>query len=252
MISWSEAMDKDSRVVYYEGLASKMKTIIENYYAPFLQSAEVDWLQIGYHRTALGLRNGFIPNELTQEAITYIKQHMLNCFPNNESAPRLSDPAANNPQLITPYFAHYAYPLLIENGEMDFVLNQYKTCWGWMLEQGVTTCTEVFDTRWSHCHRWAGCPTWQLSRYGLGLHPAFDRAENSFDLKLEPGYLKAASGKVPLPNGQVIEISWKVSGKQIDYSINTPVKIEIYLQDQEGRTKKVRIKGSKTIQIPVK
>ncbi len=252
MSTWSETLGKDSRVVYYEGLAGQMKTIIESYYAPFFRDTEVDWVKIGYHRTVLGIRNGFIPKHLIKEAISYIKQHMLNCFPNNENAPRLSDPAANNPQLITPYFAHYAYPLLIENGEMNFVLDQYKTCWGWMLDQGITTCTEVFDTRWSHCHQWAGCPTWQLSRYGLGLHPAFDKAENSFYLKLEPGYLKAASGKVPLPDGQVIEISWKVSGKQIDYSINTPVKIEIYLQDQEGRTKKILIKRSKTIQIPVK
>ncbi|MCP4313083.1 MAG: hypothetical protein GY790_17630 [Bacteroidetes bacterium] len=253
MISWSEALGKASMVVYYKGLAQQMKTIIESYYAPFLQVSEVNWTGIGYHRTVLGMRNGFIPAELMGEAIAYIKQHMLNCFPNNENAPRLSDPAANNPRLITPYFAHYAYPLLIENGEMDFILDQYKTCWGWMLNQGITTCTEVFDTRWSHCHQWAGCPTWQLSRYGLGLHPAFDRTENSFDLKLVPGYLEEASGKVPLPDGNVVRISWKKSGDYIDYTINTPVKIEVSMEDPEkaGKVKNMTIKNTRSIQIPV-
>jgi hypothetical protein len=199
------------------------------------------------------MRNGFIPGELTEEAISYIKHHMLNCFPNNKEAPRLSDPAANNPRLITPYFAHYAYPLLIENGEMDFILDQYKTCWGWMLNQGITTCTEVFDTRWSHCHQWAGCPTWQLSRYGLGLHPAFDRAENSFDLNLVPGYLEEASGKVPLPDGKAIRISWKKSGDHIDYSIHSPVKIEVHMEDPHnpGKVKKITVKDNRSIQIPV-
>ncbi len=253
MITWSQAMGKESRVVYYRDLAHQMKTIIESYYAPYLQASEVNWVGIGYHRTVLGMRNGFIPGELTEEAINYIKQHMLNCFPNNENAPRLSDPAANNPQLITPYFAHYAYPLLIENGEMEFILDQYKTCWGWMLDQGITTCTEVFDTRWSHCHQWAGCPTWQLSRYGLGLHPAFDRAENSFDLNLVTGYLEEASGKVPLPDGQVIHMNWKKSGGQIKYTIDTPVKIEVYMDDPEkaGKVKKMTIKNTRTFHIPV-
>jgi hypothetical protein len=178
---------------------------------------------------------------------------MLNCFPNNKGAPRLSDPAANNPQLITPYFAHYALPLLIERGEMDFVLDQYKTCWGWMLEQGTTTCLEVFDTRWSHAHQWAGCPTWQLSRYGLGLHPAFDRSENSFDLKLVTGYLEEASGKIPLPDGSTILVNWKKSADHIEYSIETPVKIEILMKDPKktGKTKSLVIKKDKTIHIPL-
>lgn len=254
MLTWSEALDKESEAARYKELSGQMKKIIDNYYAPFLDTGDINWAGIGYHRTALGMRNGFIPEEFKGEAIAYIKQHMLSCFPNNDMAPRLSDPAANNPQLITPYFAHYAYPLLIENGEMDFVLDQYKSCWGWMLDQGITTCTEVFDTRWSHCHQWAGCPTWQLSRYGLGLHPAFDRGANSFNLNLEPGYLAEASGRVPLPDGRVIEISWKKSGAQIAYTIDSPVKIEIYMQDpeKEGKTKRVLIKKRKTIQIPLK
>ena len=252
MIKWSQALDLESRVLYYEGLAGQMKKIIEDWYEPFLQGGDVDWIKIGYHRTALGLRNGFIPAGQEDGAIAYIKEHMLNCFPNNAKAPRLSDPGANNPRLITPYFAHYALPLLIERGEMDFVLDQYKTCWGWMLEQGATTCLEVFDTRWSHCHQWAGSPTWQLSRYCLGLHPAFDRAENSFDLKLITGYLEAAEGKVPLPDGKAILVNWKKSGVQIEYTIETPVKIELFLEDPEkaGKTRKMVVKNKKTISLP--
>lgn len=254
MVEWSGAIGKDSRASYYIGLAKEMEQIITRYYTPFLQNEQVDWASIGYHRTVLGMRNGFIPGELKIEAIAYIKQHMLNCFPNNPDAPRLSDPAANNPQLITPYFAHYAFPLLIENGEMDFVLDQIKTCWGWMLEQGTTTCLEVFDPRWSHCHQWAGCPTWQLSRYVLGLHPAFDKGDHTFDLILIAGKLEEASGKVPLPDGQTIDVHWKRSVDHMEYTLDTPVKIEIWMEDpsKTGRRKKVVIKKSKTIHIPIR
>lgn len=253
MVKWSAALGLDRKVDYYKDLASQMKSIIEAWYKPFFQDGDPDWVRIGYHRTTLGLQNGFIPPELEDCAIASMKAHILNCFPNNPAAPRLSDPAANNPQLITPYFAHYALPLLIERGEMDFVLDQYKACWGWMLEQGVTTCLEVFDTRWSHCHQWAGCPTWQLSRYGLGLHPAFDRGENSFDLNLVTGYLEEASGKVPLPDGKTIEVSWKKSADFIEYRIDTPVQIEVLMMDpaKAGKTKRILIQKTKTINIPV-
>jgi alpha-L-rhamnosidase len=57
---------------------------------------------------------------------------------------------------------------------------------------------EVFDTRWSHCHPWAGCPTWQMSRYLLGLHPRLDRGPGQFDFRLEPGSLARASTEASL------------------------------------------------------
>ena len=253
MVEWSRALELDQKVVYYKDLASRMEEIIARWYAPFLNEAVIDWKKIGYHRTVLGMRNGFIPRFHWDGALAYLKGHMRDCFPNNQDAPRLSDPGANNPRLITPYFAHYAFPLLIEHGEMEFVLEQYKTCWGWMLDQGSTTCLEVFDTRWSHCHQWAGCPTWQLSRYVLGLHPAFDRAAHSFELKLIPGTLQQASGKVPLPDGKTITVSWKRSGDHIEYTLETPVRIELTMPDQArpGSTKKLVVRHARTIEIPL-
>ena len=62
-------------------------------------------------------------------------------------------------EAVTPYFAHYAFPLLIENINLDLALDQYRTCWGWALGGGRTTWVEVFDTRWTHCHQWAECPS---------------------------------------------------------------------------------------------
>ena len=252
MVKWSLALDKTERAEYYEGLAGEMKQIIAAYYRPFLQPDRADWKGIGYHRTVLGLRNGFIPENMKKEAIASIRQHILDCFPNHPQAPRLSDPAANNPRLITPYFSHYAFPVLIENGEMDFVLDQIKTCWGWMLDQGSNTCLEVFDIRWSHCHQWAGCPTWQLSRYVLGLHPAFDRAPNSFDLKLIPGSLEQAGGEVPLPGGKQVKVSWERTARDISYTLECPEKITVNLPDPDhpDRKRKTVVRKKRTYTIP--
>jgi hypothetical protein len=122
-------------------------------------------------------------------------------------------------------------PALIARGEMDFVLDQYRKCWGWMLEDDRTTWVEVFDTRWSHCHQWAGCPTWQLTRYALGLTPRFDLGPNCFEWTLNPGSLSHASGRVPIPgktDGATIGVEWRVAPDgTLAFTIDTPAEITV-------------------------
>ncbi len=229
MEKWASLMGKKDKVAAYHKLSEKIANLIPAYFDSNRSDTGFNFEKIGYHRTVLGLTTGFIPKENKAEAIVFIKKHILNCFPNNPNAPRLSDPGANNPQLITPYFAHYTFPILINNGDMDFVLDQYRTCWGWALEDDKTTWVEVFDTRWTHCHQWAGCPTWQLSRYALGLNPRFDLGVNRFDFDLQTGSLKNAEGNIPLPSGNTVHVKWEKRNGKIYYEVSTkePLTINI-------------------------
>ena len=183
--------------------------------------------------------------------LDHIEVHYLNCFPNNPEAVRLASPrqadpglfdetltniAENAPPFITPYFSHYVFPLLIENGRMDFVLDQFRTGWGWMLSEGQTTWMEVFDTRWSHCHQWSGCPTWQLSRYALGLHTRFDLTLGTFELNLIPGSLKKAKGVLPIPQSDdCIAIEWRRSGTAITYLLKSDCDIMLLIDGKPER-----------------
>ncbi|MBS6703053.1 MAG: hypothetical protein KH248_01010 [Alistipes indistinctus] len=245
MTRWSSELRLDDREAYYREKADRFRRILDRYYA----ACGFDWDKVGYHRTVLGLRAGLVPDDRRAEAVAFIKRHILRCFPNDPTAPRLSDPAANNPRLITPYFAHYAFPVLFESGEADFVLDQYRACWGWALGEGRTTWVEVFDTRWTHCHQWAGAPTWQLTRYVLGLHPRFDRRTNSFDLKLLPGSLGQAEGDVPLPSGERIAVRWQAEGDRIRYTVSAPSEaIEIVTE----RGERIRVKPFATRTVCLK
>jgi hypothetical protein len=232
-------------------LAQKLGKIISDYFADNRSDSGFKWESIGYHRTVLGIIAGFIPKEQQKEAVEYLKKHILNCFPNSTDAPRLSDPHANNPQLITPYFAHYAFQTLIENGEIDFVLNQYRKCWGWALEDNRTTWVEVFDTRWTHCHQWAGCPTWQLSRYVLGLTNRFDISANRFDLNLQTGSLIHAEGDIPLPNGKIVHIKWEKKREKIIYEILTSEPIIINIPAIINASKKGLIKVNNKLELSI-
>ncbi|MFY8222966.1 MAG: sulfatase-like hydrolase/transferase [Pirellulales bacterium] len=232
MRRWCEAIGKTDRAAHYRGLGDTLAAVIDRYYAGEFaaEPAGEAWTRIGYHRAALGLRLGFFSGDRERECVAHLKRHMRDCFPNDPSAPRLSDPAANNPRLITPYFAHFVMGELFARGEADFVLDQFRTCWGWSLGDGRTTWLEVFDTRWSHCHQWAGCPTWQLSRWCLGLHPRQDLGERHFVVRLEPGSLASASGRVPIPGGTgAVAVRWSREKGGIRYTVETPEPIMLHL-----------------------
>ncbi len=221
MREWSLILGKNDALEHCGAASVLVEKAVRAWFDETL-AGEAGWQAVGYHAAVLGLSLGFLQGKRRAEAVAYIKQHILSCFPNREEAPRTSDPGFTSRQVITPYFAHYAFPPLIEAGEMDFVLDQYRLCWGYALDQDRTTWIEVFDPRWSHCHQWSGCPTWQLSRYVLGLWNRRDWGTNHFQFKFAPGSLKRAQGAIPLiGEGDVVEVAWHRTATGRTYTLRT-------------------------------
>ncbi len=247
MVRWCAALGETKRGEEYERLAATVAETIGTYFAETLADDGGGWLPVGFHRAALGLRLGFFKGTEERACIGFLKAHILRCFPNDQTAPRLSDPAADNPRLVTPYFAHFVFGPLFERGEADFVLAQYRACWGWALGDDRTTWLEVFDTRWSHCHQWAGCPTWQLSRYVLGLEPRCDRGERCLVLALAPGSLRQAKGRVPIPGtGEAVDVAWQRTPEGLRYRLEAPVEIKLDLGTHApvGSAQVVSVRGT--------
>mmetsp|Transcript_37487 Transcript_37487/g.81237 ORF Transcript_37487/g.81237 Transcript_37487/m.81237 type:complete len:259 (+) Transcript_37487:1-777(+) len=185
-------------------------------------TSAIDWSQLGYHGTALVLAAGILDADATDRAsaVLFIKDHLSTCFPNDPTGPRLANPSCRGSRFYTPYFASLAFPGMVAAGEMDWVLGQYKTCWGWALSQSPTWI-EVFDVRWEMVHSWGGCPTWQLSRYFLGLQPREDVGPRHYTLELHIGAaLDQTEGKVPCRQGDAISVSWKRNGPTIAYTVD--------------------------------
>lgn len=242
MSLWSEWIGKPDRTTLWKERAGQMRgylrcavEAIENRQA---------WADYGYHATALALRCGLVTK--TGDAVDFLKRFLLGCFPNNPAAPRLADVTVEAEQVMTPYFAHFSFPVLAEHGAADFVLDQIRTCWGWMMDQGWTTWPEMFDPRWSHCHYWSSTPTWLLTRCALGLTPAFDRGSGCYDWTFRPGTLKHAKGRIPLPspdgsNPGQIEVSWETrADKSHLYTIQSPIPLRI----QHGKEEELVQKNS--------
>ncbi len=241
MVEWGERLGRTECDSYYAGREVKTRRAVRSWLDTLLHRSNPDWDSVGFHRAVLALSVGILDKNEIPQAISHIKSHIMQCFPNNPSAPRNDYPNKISTQFITPYFSHWALSTLIEHGETEFVLGQYQKCWGYLLEDGRTTLLEVFDPRWSHCHHWSGSPTWQLSRYGLGLRPRYDLGLNTYMLDLHPGCLQHAKGSVPLREGGVLEVSWKRTLDAILYQITSPAPI----------TLRVSSVGSQAIDIPV-
>ena len=195
-----------------------------------LEVARDDWQVFGFHATVLGLLSGLMTLEQSVVAVAFVKQHVASCFPNDLTAPVVYCENIMAQKVFTPYFAHWIFDALIQHGEMQFVQDQIRTFWGWFLEQGVTTWPEAFDLRWSHSHQYSSCPTWQLSRYALGLHPRFDRGMDCYDLNLNAGSLMQASGRLPSPSGS-LDIKWKKQAGSVHWTLKTDRPLQVRLQD---------------------
>lgn len=227
---WSWVIGNQERSIELSGLISRQRNLLRRYFDALLAVGKAGWERVGYHRAVLGLRLRFFKSKQKAECIAFIKRSMLRCFPNDVSAPRLADPGVRETRLITPYFAHFSLAALFENGQSDFALGQIRKCWGWGLQNGWTTVPEVFDSRWSLCHQWSACPTWQLSQYVLGLRPRFDLAEDLYGLSLKPGSLRHAQGRLPMRKaGQYLDISWARHGEKVSFSVKATAPVRILL-----------------------
>lgn len=216
----------------YREAETRLRAAVDAWLQP--RVAEAKWKEIDYYCTTLALRNGLIADDRQADAVGYLKQHMLACFPNDRSAPTLANPDVKDSCFITPYFAYYSFEELARAGEIDFVLEQMRRCWGWGLEQGLTTQPELFDLNRSHCHVWASSPTAQLTRWLLGLQPCFSRGENHYELTLDLGSTTGAAGHVPLlGQSGAISIQWRrVAEGAIEYQIDPPAPIWMHWGDE--------------------
>ncbi len=215
----------------FESYEQTVTDVIRGYLDSCLSPA-LDWERLGYHRAVLALRHGLVPDSHSEHVLDAIAGHQRSCFPNDLAAPRNSAPFLREPRLITPYFYHYAMPLFAAADRLQYVLDQYHSCWGWLLEGGHTTWCEVFDRRWSRCHHWSGSPTWQLSRYVLGIAPSRLHGHNTWRFTGRRHNL-TAEGIIPIASGSdpdaacALTVRTRREGDRMRVEIDCPTPLRI-------------------------
>lgn len=115
----------------------------------------------------------------------------------------------------SPFFMFFALETLFKNGYAPLALKSIRREWGDMLDSGITTCTESFNskTEWktrSVAHAWSASPAVYLMTELLGIKP------------VKPGFaeftvcpcespLEYAKGSMPTPYGEIY-VEWRKDG----------------------------------------
>ena len=157
----------------------------------------------------------------------------------------LVHPPSSFVQAGSPFMLFFYYEALAKLGRFDIMIKNIRKQYGFMIEQGATTCWEMFPwsgfnpdprvlTR-SHCHAWSAGPAYFLSAHVLGVQgmtPGWTKVR----IAPQPCGLKWAGGSVPLPCDGRIDVSWRVKGTAIRLRVKAPEHVEIVTEAPEGFT----------------
>jgi hypothetical protein len=120
-------------------------------------------------------------------------------------------------KITTPYMRFYELEAMCALGEQQYVLNEIKSYWGGMLQNGATTFWEEYNPNKkgdehyamygrpfgkSLCHAWGASPIYLFGKYYLGVQPT-SPAYKTYTIQPVTGGLKWIEGTVPTPNGVV-------------------------------------------------
>ena len=127
-------------------------------------------------------------------------------------------------QIGSPFFMYFALGALFENGYSELALASIAREWGDMLDAGVTTCTESFNskTEWktrSVAHAWSASPAIYMMTDVLGVKPA---KPGFAEFTVDPceSTLECAKGSVPTPHGEIY-VEWR---RRADGTLDIDVK----------------------------
>jgi hypothetical protein len=152
---------------------------------------------------AMAVLAGAVPDD----ALPGLKQHMEHLLKSifvNGYDP--SDGA-----YFSPHFSFYIFDALYRLGLYNVAESTIRQGWGWMLSQGLVTCSEFFSLKDSLCHAWSASPVWYLSTNLLGVRypeaPDFTRIV----IDIRTSGVTWAEGTFPHPHG-VVKIKWHLDG----------------------------------------
>ncbi|MDR6551709.1 family 78 glycoside hydrolase catalytic domain [Paenibacillus qinlingensis] len=151
----------------------------------------------------------------------------------------------------SPFMSFFYYETLMKSGHVQWMLDDMRENFGFMLDNDATTCWEMYghttmnrananDLTRSHCHAWSAAPGYFLGAYVLGVRPA---APGWTKVIIEPniGDLSWAKGTVPLPQGGCIDVTWKAdNGQMVSLIVTAPEHAELDIRVPESCAVSIR------------
>ncbi|MHA6480784.1 family 78 glycoside hydrolase catalytic domain [Paenibacillus sp. strain BS8-2] len=144
----------------------------------------------------------------------------------------------------SPFMSFFHYEALAKMGRYDLLMQDLQRNYGVMVDNGASACWEMYPwsgffsdpkllTR-SHCHAWSAGPAYFLGVYVLGIQ-GLTPGWSEVKFAPQPCGLRFASGSVPLPSGERIDVSWREEGDgQLQAIISAPSAVKISVEAPAG------------------
>lgn len=155
-------------------------------------------------------------------------------------------PPAAFVQIGSPFMSFFYHEALAKLGRIDVMLDDIRTQYGQMIENGATTCWEMYprplegrrhpnDLTRSHCHAWSAGPGYFFGAYILGvrgLNPGWTKVT----IAPNTANLAWARGAVPLPGLGRIDVAWRADRKNrvLRLRVEAPKGLELEIAAPEG------------------
>ncbi len=161
-----------------------------------------------------------VPNEEQTEKIKkYLTKHFTTLFTNGYNP--------DDGVKLAPHFTFYALQGLYKLGLAKPAEQIIKDGWGWMLQNGLTTCSEMYKLGCSLNHAWSASPGYYMSKNILGVK--FPEKPNMDIVKIEicTDSVTWAKGSFPHPKG-VVTIDWYTNAKgEKIFNIKAPKGVKV-------------------------
>ncbi len=127
--------------------------------------------------------------------------------------------------MVQPFFSVFLHGAMANAGMINTLLENIKSKWGPMIEQGPTLWESWQITNiTSTCHGFSSSPTYYLSTQILGVMP-LENGFKRFRLHIQDCEIKWAKGTVPTPYG-MISVEWELVEGNIIVKIDIPEGVE--------------------------
>jgi alpha-L-rhamnosidase len=175
-------------------------------------------------------------------------------FVDEEKAAKIKRHVLLNPEINeihTPYFKFWELEVMAKIGEYPYVIEQIKSYWGGMLDEGATTFWEYYDPNEtgvekyamygdkygkSLCHAWGASPIYLIGRYLLGVRSTAPGYE-SYEVAPQIDLFENLSCTLPVGEGQVtIELEngqLTVVAAFLEAAFVYPVKPSLYRKNKK-------------------
>jgi len=185
--------------------------------------------RVSQHSNAAMIAFALAPSERYKAVLDYICDDSRTKLTSIGSVGLINDgvfDTAHDVVRVQPFYAHFLHRALAMAGRYTELIHHIRDNWADMADSAYGTFYEMWqiEPMTSFCHGFSATPTYDLSRYILGICPT--ETPGRFIVDVHRGGLDWARGAFPAPAGN-LEVNWTFQHNVLNLDIYVPAGLSV-------------------------